>query len=341
MIKKYFVIVYVLIILLPALSWGADKIQGSACYTYGDNESLVQAEQMTKTLAIRNAIESYSTFIESTTQVTDFQLSNDLINTVSSGKVKRINVLKRLQSGRMLCYTIEGYVEPNDLKIAIREYLSGKRKIATGRVKENEWIKIVDNFVQELTPEEFFQTKLSDHQLQFYKGKIYKRLWVEIEFLKPCTASTLFKEISGQYGKEWDEFVGNASKYPKPQFKLSPKSMAFMMLQFWNKEFNETGKSNQGLWKEYEAHCAEHGLDPIDFMSNLYVPKFRCDDKLKVFVTFLSTGGELETVGIIPVAQLINDKSNDRKKLMVSGERTSAIFSIPDKANSWEVWVPK
>jgi hypothetical protein len=82
MLKKIPLIQSVIFILcLPSIIWGADKIQGSACYSYGDNESLVQAEQMTKTLAIRNAIESYSTFIESTTQITDFQLSNDLINT--------------------------------------------------------------------------------------------------------------------------------------------------------------------------------------------------------------------------------------------------------------------
>jgi len=343
MIKKYLVMGFVILLLFPALLWGADKIQGNACYTYGDNESLVQAEQMTKTLAIRNAIESYSIFIESTSKVTDFQLSTDLINTISTGQVKRIKILKRLQSGRKLCYTVEGYVEPNDLKTAIREYLKGEHRVSKGRVNENEWIKIVDHFVQKLTPEEYYEVG-SDHPLaKMNKGKIFKKLWVEIEFLKPCTASTLFKEISEQFGKEWDENWNNASKYPKLKAReLSPKSMAFLMSQMMSKAYGEKDKSYEGLRKEYEAYCEEHGLNSIDFRLDLYLPRFRCDDRLKVFVTFLSTtGNELKTDGEIPIAYLINDKSTDRKTLMVSGERTHMTFMIPEKAESWEIWVPK
>ena len=117
MIKKsIFSQIFIIIILFANAAWCADKISGSACYIYVDNESLVQAEQLTRTLAIRNAIESYSTFIESTTQIKDLQLSSDLINTVSAGQVKSVKVLKRLESGRKLCYTVEGFVEPKELK---------------------------------------------------------------------------------------------------------------------------------------------------------------------------------------------------------------------------------
>jgi hypothetical protein len=94
-IKKYLIFqIFLFLILFPLLVWSADKIQGSACYTYGDNESLIQAEQMTKTLAIRNAIEAYSIFIKSTTQVNDYQRSSDLTNMISSRHVKGIKVLK-------------------------------------------------------------------------------------------------------------------------------------------------------------------------------------------------------------------------------------------------------
>lgn len=343
MIKKFLLFqICIIIILFANAAWCADKISGSACYTYGDNESLVQAEQMTKTLAIRNAIESYSTFIESTTQISDLQLSSDLINTVSAGQVKRIKILKRLQSGRKLCYTIEGFVEPNNLKTAIREYLSGKHRIATGRVKENEWIKIVNHFVWELTPEQFYKVGPDTPLAKMNKGKIFRKLWVQIEFLKPCTASTLFQKVRDQYRSEGGLF--GDLMHPERKVKpLSPKSMAFLLAQINNMMATQDvdEKRRLGVWNDYEAHCKKYGIDPYEFMYDLYLPQFRCDDRLKVFVTFLSAGAELETKGEIPVADLINDKSEDRKTLMVPGERTAVIFSIPNEAESWEVWVPK
>ena len=340
MIKKYLVVGYVLLFLFPALSWGADRIQGNACYTYGDNESLVQAEQMTRTLAIRNAIESYSIFIESTSKVTDLQLSSDLINTISTGQVKRIKILKRLQSGRKLCYTVEGYVEPNGLKTAIREYLSGKHRIATGRVKENEWIKIVDNFVQELTPEEFYKVGPDAPLAKLSKGKVFKKLYVEIEFLKPCTATTLFPEISEKWQREVDENMRRYDRNPKLKPVMSPRSQAFFMIQLANHAARE-GKDFQGVLKEYTDFCEKNGIDPHKFQNDLYLPQFRCDNRIKVFVTFISKGIEIETNGEIPFAYLMNDKSTDRKTEMVSGERTYVSFMMPEEAESWEVWVPK
>jgi hypothetical protein len=165
MIKKFVLFqVLTIIILFANGALCADKISGNACYTYGDNESLVQAEQMTKTLAIRNAIESYCIFIKSTTQVTDFKLSADLINTVSAGQVKAVKVLKRLESGRKLCYTIEGFVEPKELKAEINKYLSGRKKISAVRLQENGWIRIVDYFVENLTPEEFYEVSADDQR---------------------------------------------------------------------------------------------------------------------------------------------------------------------------------
>lgn len=313
--------------LLPAICF-ADKIKGNACYTYGDNESLVQAEQMTKTLAIRNAIESYSVFIQSTTKVTNLQVSSDLINAVSAGQVKRIEILKRLQSGRKLCYTVEGNVEPNDFKKAIREYLSGKHKLTTGRVKENEWIKIVDSYLEKGKNENPFSDLLGKDK---YIGS---KLHVQIEFLKPCTATDSEARIKDNYKREWEKsFAGS-----KPELNLSPESWAYFILNAMSKEKQYDAKS----WKNYETYCEKNGIDPWKFFSDLMVPRFRCDNKLQVFVTFLSSSGlELKTEGEVPFAYIINDKSKERKVDMVSGERTFVTFIIPENVESWEIWVPK
>ena len=50
---------------VPAFAEDAEeKIKGHYCYTYGDNESLVEAREFARTMATKNAIESYNIFAE-------------------------------------------------------------------------------------------------------------------------------------------------------------------------------------------------------------------------------------------------------------------------------------
>jgi hypothetical protein len=187
--KKRPILFLVALFLFPSTCL-AEKIQGHACYTYGDNESLVQAEHTAKMLAIRNAIESCTIFIESTSKITDFQLTSDLIKAVSAGQVKGVKELKRLQSGRTICYTIEGFVDPNEMHTAINNFLEGKSEDV--RLQENGWIRIISHFVQKETHEEFNKRILGDSYKtpEWEKNLLIRMLRVKIQFLKPCTATT-------------------------------------------------------------------------------------------------------------------------------------------------------
>ena len=69
------------LLLIPTLGIADEVIKGSYCYTYGDNESLREARDITRTLAIRNAIESFGVYVVSTMTVKDFVLTDDLVNT--------------------------------------------------------------------------------------------------------------------------------------------------------------------------------------------------------------------------------------------------------------------
>ena len=333
MIKR-FLLFQIIIILFTNAAWCADRISGSACYTYGDNESLVQAEQITKTLAIRNAIESYSTFIESTTQITDFQLSNDLINTVSAGQVKKLNLLKRLQSGRKLCYTVEGFVEPKELKAEIREYLSGKNKISGVRLQENGWIRIVDHFVANLTSEEFYGVS-ADHPLAKIP-EIHRMLYVKIEFLRPCVAVTTNVEIS----KESDRRL-------KAGLPLSTEGQALLYLGLAgyakSKAKTESGKKDaEKVYTEFKEFCTSNDIDPSQFVFDVNLPRYRCDYRNKVFASFYSaTGSEIETQGVYPLAYGIDSNPLKRKIELLPGETIYVTMYLPDKAKSWKVWVPK
>jgi hypothetical protein len=339
MIKKFlFFQIWISIILFANAAWGADKISGNACYTYGDNESLVQAEQMTKTLAIRNAVESYSLFVESTTQVTDFQLSVDLINTVSTGQVKAVKILKRLESGRKLCYTIEGFVEPQDLKIAIKDYLKDKQKSTNVRLQENEWIKIVSSFVEEITPEKFYKgdkDMLAIHKTVVKSGdsrENFRKLYVKLQFLKPCIAKTL-------------DYMSDAKQLKTGRFLPKEADLQFGLvilhvLYEGVKEGKIDKKEYEKTVLEFDKVYSDYGIDPVQFRNDVLLPAYRCDYRIKAFATFFSSPGyELETKGEIPFALLINDTV--RKTEILPGEDTYVSFLIPDKAESWEVWVPK
>ena len=172
----------------------ADKIQGHACYSYGDSESLVQAEQIAKALAIRNAIESYTVFIESTTQITDFQLTQDLLKTVSVGQVKGVKVLKRLESGRTLCYTVEGFVNPQEMQTAVKDYLAGKSPDA--QLQDNGRIKILGMGVRK---EENFRFLIIE--IQFLKYA--KAIQIEEEpIIKGTIVYNIFKEVERTTGEK-------------------------------------------------------------------------------------------------------------------------------------------
>jgi len=335
MIKRFLLFqIWIIIILFSNSAWCADKISGNACYTYGDNESLIQAEQMAKTLAIRNAVESYSLFVESTTQVTDFQLSTDLINTISTGQVKAVKVLKRLESGRKLCYTIEGFVEPKELRAEINEYLSGKKNISDVRLQENGWIKIVDHFVANLTSEEFYGVS-ADHPLAKIQG-IFRKLYIKIEFLKPCVANTIREEIS----KESDRRL-------KAGLPLSTEGEALFYLGLsgyaTNKAKTESEKKDaEKSFAEFKEFCTSEGIDPDQFVIDVNLPRYKCDYRNKVFASFYSAAGyEIETKGEFPTAYWTDSNRTKRKIEMLPGETTYVTMYIPDEVKSWKVWVPK
>ena len=337
MTKKFLLFkIWIIIIFFTNAAWCADKISGSACYTYGDNESLVQAEQMTKTLAIRNAIESYSIFIESTSTVRDLQLSSDLINTVSAGQVKKVKVIKRLESGRKLCYTIKGFVEPKELKMEINKYLIDKKNISNVRLQENGWIRIVDHFVANLTPEEFYRVSSDDHLAKTMKDKIFRILYIKIEFLKPCVANTMDEEIRDE-----------SERRLKAGLPFSTEGQALLMLGLvgYAKSKAKTESEKQDAkeaYTEFKEFCTKNGIDPNQFVMDVSLPRYRCDYRNKVFASFYSAAGhEIETRGQFPIAYWIDSNRTKRKIEMLPGETTFVSLYITDETKTWKVWVPK
>ncbi len=122
-----------------------DIIQGNYCYTYGDKESLLEAKQLTRTLAIRNAIESYRIFINSTTKVNNFVLTNDIVQMISSGYMTNIKTISQSVEGRTVCEKIQATVSAKAIEAAIKkEVLKRSEKIEEEGIDNNGFIKILN-----------------------------------------------------------------------------------------------------------------------------------------------------------------------------------------------------
>jgi len=97
------------------------EVEGQACYTFGDNESLVEGRQFCFNLAKRDAIERYCTFVRSESLTRNFQLEKDVINTLAAGFLQNIKVVEKTESGREICYRITGVVDEAEVRRYIEQ----------------------------------------------------------------------------------------------------------------------------------------------------------------------------------------------------------------------------
>lgn len=110
---KIRVCIYILAALLAAMPLSAEEvIEGRYCYHYGDNETLLEARELTRTLAIRNAIESYRVFVEAASLIDNFIMNTDLIQTISSGYLRDMQVLEHSEEGQTICETLQFKIDP-------------------------------------------------------------------------------------------------------------------------------------------------------------------------------------------------------------------------------------
>jgi len=105
-----FAFILLLGIIFPSFSFADDIIEGHYCYTYGDSESLKEARELTRTLAIRNAIESYRVFITSTSNVKNFSLTNDRLQIITSGHLRDVKVVYHKEEGKTICDQIQATI---------------------------------------------------------------------------------------------------------------------------------------------------------------------------------------------------------------------------------------
>ena len=114
------------LIVCTSFCMAQDKIRGTYSYTYGDKESLVEARQTCKDLALREAIESYYIFVESSTDVENFQLKEDIIKSLTAGYVKNVQITEQEEEGRTITMTVEATVDPDEVKALVEKQALAK-----------------------------------------------------------------------------------------------------------------------------------------------------------------------------------------------------------------------
>jgi hypothetical protein len=116
--KKFVVLMLAAICLLSAKT-----IIGESPYTFGESETIIQAKNTCKQLAIRNAVEKFATYIESETVVRDMAMEKDVIVGRSQALVKDVEVLEeKLDLANMsVYYKIKGEIDEKEVIEALKK----------------------------------------------------------------------------------------------------------------------------------------------------------------------------------------------------------------------------
>jgi len=145
---KYITTITILAILLAGVANAAETIKGHACYHYSDNESINAARDIALSMAKREALESYSVFVESTSTVENYVLKNDLISSLTAAVLKNLKVIGKSEDtkNRKVCRTIQAKIEPldvkNEIETKIKVYKRKKANFPSG-LPEDENVKVL------------------------------------------------------------------------------------------------------------------------------------------------------------------------------------------------------
>jgi len=101
-------------------------VEGEACYQHGDSETFLHARATAKSLAKQHAIESHRVFVESASKVENFQLTDDVIKSLSRASLHNMKVLKEEREGLKVCVAIRAQLDPAEVTALINQKVHAK-----------------------------------------------------------------------------------------------------------------------------------------------------------------------------------------------------------------------
>lgn len=111
----------VILLLLSLQTVSAEMCESTGEYEYnhGDNESIIQAKQFCEHMALRAAIEQCALFVSSTSNIQNYQLRDDLVNTIAAAVVRNKKILDQRVNGRTVYYKVSVKIDDAQMTQAI------------------------------------------------------------------------------------------------------------------------------------------------------------------------------------------------------------------------------
>lgn len=103
-----------------------EPVRGQDCYTYGDDDTPAKAKKTALALARQRAVESYRVYVQSAATVKNFQLEEDLIQSVSAAMLQDEKIEKQEQKDREICFTITAKIDPAKMEELIQQKIKAK-----------------------------------------------------------------------------------------------------------------------------------------------------------------------------------------------------------------------
>ena len=136
----------ILLLISTLFSQERVMIEGKSEYKYSDNETLIEAKSLCYNMALRNAVESYNIFVSSMTDVHNFQLRNDIIQTLSSGYLEDLTVVEENvdRINNSIYYKLRAYIRPEPFKKALKREVARKINIVPDPIMKGQYIDIIN-----------------------------------------------------------------------------------------------------------------------------------------------------------------------------------------------------
>jgi len=96
-----------------------ESVQGKACYSFGDDETPIMAKKKAEALARERAVSGYRVWVESSSKVKNFQLQEDLIQTISAGMLHMVAIDEEEWDGRKICIALSAEIDPQDINMEV------------------------------------------------------------------------------------------------------------------------------------------------------------------------------------------------------------------------------
>jgi|ETNmetMinimDraft_2_1059921.scaffolds.fasta_scaffold69611_2 hypothetical protein len=171
----------ILLLISTLFSQERVMIEGKSEYKYSDNETLIEAKSLCYNMALRNAVESYNIFVSSMTDVHNFQLRNDIIQTLSSGYLEDLTVVEENvdRINNSIYYKLRAYIRPEPFKKALKQEVARKINfVRPDPIMKGHFIEIID--IRESSDGDI--DVLYKKTNKYFENSVYDKDYVMIDF---------------------------------------------------------------------------------------------------------------------------------------------------------------